>query len=65
MRRCGACGKPIESERFIQLTARLLLSDGGEYQDELRQAIGDYCRACLQSGAATKDALKGIGGIPK
>lgn len=56
-RTCDACDKVIQRETFVELSLRVLKTSGSTSQDEIEQVYGDYCDACLGSGAAMLDAF--------
>lgn len=65
-RRCDNpdCHAVIDEPTFLELSARVLKSDGKEQQDALRDAeghtgesYGDYCRVCIEDGSAIDDIL--------
>ena len=57
---CGACQKPIYQVVNLEVTLRVVETNGAEVQDALTQSYDDYCNHCVQNGAAVGDLLKGL-----
>lgn len=60
MRRCEVCKKPIEKNKFLQVSIRLMDSTLNDEQDTNDEQYGDYCQSCVHSGAAIADLISGL-----